>query len=46
MKPEPTKDTVFNSLVLFAAWMVVISTCMTDDIDTGTQVVRIAYQPQ
>ena len=46
MKSEPTKDTVFNSLVLFAAWMVVISTCITDDVDTGKQVVRIAYRAQ
>lgn len=46
MKSEPTKDTILNSLVLFAAWMVVISTCITDDIDTGTQVVRIAYRGQ
>jgi len=46
MKSEPTKDTILNSLVLFAAWMVVISTCITDDIDTGTQVIRIAYRAQ
>ena len=46
MKSESIKDTALNSVVLFAAWMIVIATCIVDDIDTGTQVVHIAYRAQ
>ena len=46
MKSEHSKDTVFNSVVLFAAWMIVIATCITDDVETNTHVVHIAYRAQ
>jgi len=46
MDSENRKDTIFNSVVLFAAWMIVISTCIVDDGETSTQVVRIAYRAQ
>jgi hypothetical protein len=46
MKSEHSKDTVFNSIVLFAAWMIVIATCVTDDVETSAQVVRVAYRAQ
>jgi hypothetical protein len=46
MDSENRKDTIFNSVVLFTAWMIVISTCIVDDGDTSTQVVRIAYRAQ
>lgn len=46
MDSENRKDTIFNSAVLFAAWMIVISTCIVDDGDTSAQVVRIAYRAQ
>jgi hypothetical protein len=40
------KDMIFNSVVLFAAWLVVIAACVSDDVEAKTQVVRIAYQAQ
>jgi hypothetical protein len=46
MKPKMSKDTVFNSVILFAAWLVVIAACIGDDVESKTHVVRIAYQAQ
>jgi hypothetical protein len=46
MYPKSTKDTIFNSVVLFAAWLVVISACIGEDVESTKQAVRIAYQAQ
>jgi hypothetical protein len=48
MSSGTRKDTLFNSVVLFAAWLVVIAACVADDVDVdaGTHLVRIAYRAQ
>jgi hypothetical protein len=46
MSSGTRKDTLFNSVVLFAAWLVVIAACVADDVDAGTHGVRAAYRAQ
>ena len=46
MNTNNRKDTVFNCAVVFAAWLVLIAACVSDDVDANTHVVRIAYQAQ
>ena len=37
------KDTILNSAVLLAAWLVLISAGVSDQVETSSQVVHIAY---
>ena len=43
MKSNFRKDTILNSAVLFAAWLVVISASVGENFDSAAQPVRIAY---
>ena len=43
MKSNSRKDTLFNSAVLLAAWLVVIGAGVSDQVETSAQVVQIAY---
>lgn len=46
MKSSIRKDTLLNSFILFAAWLVVVAACIPEDVDAVTQPVRIAYEAQ
>ena len=46
MKQSNRHDTMLNSFILFAAWLVVIAACIPDDVDAAAQPVRIAYEAQ
>lgn len=46
MKSSTRKDTIFNTIVLVAAWLMLFAACIPDDADTKTQPVRIAFQAQ
>ncbi|MGZ5037522.1 MAG: hypothetical protein ACXWG1_12075 [Usitatibacter sp.] len=46
MKPPIRKDTLLNSVILFSAWLVVITACISDDVEAGHQPIRIAYEAQ
>ena len=46
MKSNTRKDTLFNTIVLVAAGLMLLAACIPDDADTETQPVRIAYRAQ
>ena len=46
MKSNDRKDTIFNSIVIVAAWLLLLAACIPDDADTQAPSVRIAYQAQ
>ncbi len=44
MKSNSRKDTILNSAVLFATWLVVISAGVSERLEASTAVVPINYQ--
>ena len=46
MKSPIRQDTLLNSVMLFAAWLVIIAACIPEDVETVAHPVRIAYQAQ
>jgi hypothetical protein len=46
MKPPIRKDTLLNSVMLFAAWLVVITACIPEDAGAGSHAIRIAYEAE
>jgi hypothetical protein len=44
MKSQIPRERVLNSVVLFAAWLVVIAACIPDDGESPTRAVPIAYR--
>lgn len=43
MNSNTRKDSLLNSAVLFAAWLIVIIASVDAHIESSTEVVRIAY---
>lgn len=43
MNSNTRKDTLLNSVVLFAAWLIIIVASVDAHIESNSEVVRIAY---
>ncbi len=43
MKSNLTQDTVLNTAILVAAWLIVIAACVDTDVGAPASVIRVAY---